>query len=739
MLNLNKLPSLITASLLCVLILQLGLVLRFGVVNFDSAIAQTTRVVPDTYATIQEAIDAADPGDTIYVHSGTYNESISINKTISLVGENPETTIIDGSKPNETFSSVVYVFGEDAKDVRICNFTIRGSENAWGIYTVFHANAWIENNTIANNSGGILALFSDNNTFVNNTVKNNKYEGMLFIDSSENTMRNNTISGNTYNFGILRSPFNHSIDTSNLINGKPIYYLKNQSDLTIDPHNVGYLALVNCTNITVENLNLTSNYNGLLLAKTENSTLRNNTFTNNARGIDIINSSNNTIQGNNVTDSTWLGISLVNSPNSKFRENHLMGNWLSFEVSGDSLGDFMQDIDTSNTVDGKVTRYLTNYTDLLINPSTFDNTGYLALVNCYNVTAEDFSLENNEILVAFTQNSSIVENTITVGGISLTHSSFISLADNTIMNGESGISIQRSNNNTVAKNNIAQNREHGILLQNSSNNTISDNNVKNSTIGFRLSESSNNTILRNNIADNKQYGLNLWNSSYNKIFHNNFINNAVPQWQAVCSGGVGNNWDNGYPSGGNYWNDYNGTDIYSGTHPQTEPGSDGIGDASYGNIFSLIDHYPLMNSTQTFDIGIWEGKTCSVEVISNSTLSNFKLDEAARTLSFNVTGTEETVGFCRIIIPNVIVQNLWNGNYSVLINNESWPFRNWTDIENTYIYINYTHSEHEIIIMPELPKATILTIFIMIITFAIFATKKLGKPKVAKSKKKIGA
>jgi len=687
-------------------ILQLSLISKSGSMKECSAsFKSTTIVVPDNYTTIQEAIDAANTGDTIYVRNGTYYENLFIKKTISLVGENPEITIIDGSKANASFSPTVYLYGEDVKDVRICNFTIRGSNNAWGIYILFQANTYIDNNIIANNSGGIVADFSDNNTFINNTVINNKSEGVLFFYSSENTMKDNTISGNKYNFGISGSSFNHDIDKSNRVNGKSIYYLKNQSNLVINPHsfqNVGYLALINCTNITVENLNLANNYNGILLAHTKNSTLRNNAFKNNSRAMGITDSTNNTIQSNNITDNTWLGISLVHSPDNRFRGNNLVGNRLNFKVSGDRLSDFLQDIDTSNTVDGKDMRYLINCTDFVVNPSTFDNTGYLAFVNCDNVTAENFSMENNELLFAFTQNSSIIENTVTSGGISLTHSSFINLTGNTIMNGESGISIYHSHNNIVAKNNMVQNTEHGIYLQ----------------------TSSNNTIFRNNITDNKDYGIILYDCSYNKIFHNNF-NNAIPKGQAICSDCIGNKWDDGYPSGGNYWSDYNGTDLYSGTYPQNEPGSDGIGDTFYTSFGTIADRYPLMHPIRTFAVGVWEGKTCNVNVISNSTVSNLKLNETAGTISFNVTGQEDIAGFCRIIIPNVIVQDLWNSNYTVLLNAEPMPFRNWPDTEDTYIYINYTHSEHEIIIVPEFSKAIILTIFIMIATFMIAAKKKL--------------
>lgn len=388
---------------------QLSLVSKYGSMNIcpgNLNLDLGTIVVPDNYTTIQEAIDAANTGDTIYVRNGTYYENLFINKTISLVGENPEITIIDGSKANASFSPTVYIYGEDAKDVRICNFTIRGSNNAWGIYILFHANAWVEKNIIANNSGGIVADFSDNNTFIDNTVINNKSEGILFLYSSGNIMKNNTISGNEYNFGISGFSFNHDIDKSNRVNRRPIYYLKNQTNLIINPHSfpdVGYLALINCTNITVENLNLTNNYDGLLLAETENSSLRNNTFKNNAKGIDIIDSSNNTIQHNNVTDSTWLGISLAHSPNNKFRENDLVVNRLNFKVSGDSLSDFMQDLDLSNIVDGKFMRYLVNLTDLVVNPSAFNNTGYFAFVNCSNVTAENLSFRKQRNTCCFHQ------------------------------------------------------------------------------------------------------------------------------------------------------------------------------------------------------------------------------------------------------------------------------------------------------------------------------------------------
>ena len=85
------------------------------------------------------------------------------------------------------------------------------------------------------------------------------------------------------------------------------------------------------------------------------------------------------------------------------------------------------------------------------------------------------------------------------------------------------------------------------------------------------------------------YGFYLESSDNNRIYHNSFINNSP---QARDNGS--NYWDNGYPSGGNYWSDYTGVDNYMGEN-QNIPGSDGVGDTPY-NISggSNRDRYPLV-------------------------------------------------------------------------------------------------------------------------------------------------
>lgn len=80
-------------------------------------------------------------------------------------------------------------------------------------------------------------------------------------------------------------------------------------------------------------------------------------------------------------------------------------------------------------------------------------------------------------------------------------------------------------------------------------------------------------------------------ASYVTVYHNDIIDNAVQASESpLC---IGNTWDDGYPSGGNYWSDYEGTDEYSGVD-QTEPGPDGIGDTPYVLTSGSHDNYPLM-------------------------------------------------------------------------------------------------------------------------------------------------
>jgi parallel beta-helix repeat protein len=204
-------------------------------------------------------------------------------------------------------------------------------------------------------------------------------------------------------------------------------------------------------------------------------------------------------------------------------------------------------------------------------------------------------------------------------GIHLDSASDSSICGNNITNNFSGIYLSYSLSNSISDNTIMTTSDFGICLISSSSNTIYRNNITRNGGGIVLDESSNNRISGNNITANTADGIGLWDLSYNdtisgnniqnngdgissfgwsfpnKIFHNNFINNKM-QVDVTEPGAWGalNVWDDGYPSGGNYWSDYAGVDFYSGPY-QNETGIDGIGDKPYVIDTNNKDRYPFMN------------------------------------------------------------------------------------------------------------------------------------------------
>ncbi len=217
------------------------------------------------------------------------------------------------------------------------------------------------------------------------------------------------------------------------------------------------------------------------------------------------------------------------------------------------------------------------------------------------------------------QNCSIINNYIsnTWVGIYVISSSNITITDNNVSsNGEKGIYLYLSSNNTVTGNYVSNNWD-GIWLEDTNGTNIYDNTVYNQTsYGIRLISSNGNNLTGNTISNNF-YGIVLnscrWNnitkntlfsndgvgislilsSSNNYIYHNNMINNV-----GYDDTNNGNQWDNGYPSGGNYWSDFSPgcPDLYSGsTTPQTTGSPDGICDNQYDIDADSTDYYPLKN------------------------------------------------------------------------------------------------------------------------------------------------
>jgi len=188
----------------------------------------------------------------------------------------------------------------------------------------------------------------------------------------------------------------------------------------------------------------------------------------------------------------------------------------------------------------------------------------------------------NNIIRVQANNVTIMRFTIQKGkiGIYLAYSSFFAVTENTIIDNWEGIGLLSTSQGIISSNIIKNNDFEGINPVNSSQIHISANIIQTSLEGIFLHSSTTNTIHGNTIKDHI-YGIEATQSSNNNNFyHNNFYVNDQNA-KDTCA----NVWDDGYPSGGNYWDDYTGSDI----------NGDGIGDTPYSIPGGTNkDYYPLM-------------------------------------------------------------------------------------------------------------------------------------------------
>jgi len=294
------------------------------------------------YTSIQAAIEAAELGDTIEVYSGTYYENVNVTKRLILNGVDRGT-----GKPVVDAGGSGSAVALNANGITLEGFTVTNSGHLSGcryrdagIMVTSNNNA-ITGNNVNNNEDGIYLDSSSHNTITGNIVRNNDGYGILISGSYHNNISGNTacnnnedgicISGSDYNniagntvsnnngYGIVLSGGCSNTNTTgntfvndsfydclgpglgpgpnivknNIVNGKPLVYLKDTSDIVVT--DAGQVILVNCTNITVKNLVLSNVDVGIYLAMTERSIISHNNISNCGYGIRLWESYNNSI------------------------------------------------------------------------------------------------------------------------------------------------------------------------------------------------------------------------------------------------------------------------------------------------------------------------------------------------------------------------------------------------------------------------------------------------------------
>jgi parallel beta-helix repeat protein len=236
--------------------------------------------------------------------------------------------------------------------------------------------------------------------------------------------------------------------------------------------------------------------------------------------------------------------------------------------------------------------------------SITNNTVALALLRSLNSTVARNNITTNANGIYLYQSSlnRISENKVTNGmqgpGIDLeTQSNDNSILENGITENAYGVTLYMDcQRNTILKNDIENNGE-GVYLYYAVVNSISGNNIHNNTYGIALTYSTGNSISNNNVTANNHYGIELFTSLNNAVYHNNFIGNTLQVY--VSHSGYFNSWDDGYPSGGNYWSDY-----LTRYPTATEIDNSGIWNTPYVINSNNTDRYPLMKPYSPLEFSV---------------------------------------------------------------------------------------------------------------------------------------
>jgi parallel beta-helix repeat protein len=356
-------------------------------------------------------------------------------------------------------------------------------------------------------------------------------------------------------------------------------------------HNWGGIAFESSSGISITENNISSNdADGIDVLASANIKISGNVVSMNGQdGLYLSWSSNNRITGNNVSLNGIMGIDVEQgSDNNIIADNslHKNGRGLSSYMSSNNtitgndivnngilLFGWLAGTSThtivNNTVNGKPLLYYRDRIGLTIDGRTV---GQLILANCTDVEVRNLRIDSTD------------------AGMQIMHSTSITVAGSELgSDNDFGIYIGQSSDSVISGNYMTKNR-YGVYIKDSTNISISANRVLMNEYEGIVISASDNEIVGNYVSDNWG-GIIVIPSSGNRVYHNSVVNNTI---QAYDNSAEINHWDDGYPSGGNYWSDYVGVDDCRGPTQSDCTGGDGIGDQPYLFDEGKQDDYPLM-------------------------------------------------------------------------------------------------------------------------------------------------
>jgi len=473
------------------------------------------------------------------VVSDTYYEGIYLSNSNSCtLASNTISNTEDGiylyysSNCNLTSNNIsnIYDDGIYMYDCSSCNLSGNSvSESNYGLYISSSSNCTLTGNSVSNADYGLTLRDSFGTVLRNNTASSGKF-GLRLLDIENCTLKDNVMSGNWYNFELsydevyLNNTTGNLIDTSNLVNGKPIYYFEGEANPSIG-RDAGVIYCINCGNVEIKDFVMQNNSYAILLYNTS-SNIQNNSINNTMYGVGVLSSHdvrvsgsrfensaaavvfqeavNVTVTNNNIQNFVY-GVTAINSENCTVKGNSIKNATAIYALYA------LYDTANPDLVKGEEKTLIQEKN--IINSKLVQ--ARLSGFGVYFIDSQDLKLENNivdqvsaaGIYLESCQKSRLVGNSVrNIGsiGIYTEDSSSIELLDNTVQN-VTGTYMLAGNSPLVSTSRILG---YGIYSDYSQDIRLKGNTVKDCypVWGIYLSEPVNAT-LESNTLKNCQGGL----------------------------------------------------------------------------------------------------------------------------------------------------------------------------------------------------------------------------------------